>query len=401
METEERLRERLQEAFATARADPALRARVIGGVAGAAPDGRRRPWAEMALGLVAGLTVALVGAGLIVTHRHAEVFVPGPARPVTPPGTAGGSLQVAGQVGFGCTLPVLIDGSAATVSLPDGAITDLPGAATVGRGPGGAAFSGGRWLAPIGAAVSPDGGSYAYTVDQSGAPGAGESSRIVVHDATTGREREVWRGGGYVQLAGWTGAGIVFVLQPEGDGLGVTEVRLVDPAHPDTARRIGPNPPLDPRSPHPGQLPLFTGTALIGAGAIWTTYDDQANGPTSPGRNLVARMDLRTGQVSTWYTAPAGSLARMVGLDARGLPVLVVSPATLVVLTGPGQAVTVGGADLGQDWTAAAGDAHGTWITSRDTLWLYSGGALERIGTLPPGTVAAVGDGLRVVGGCQ
>jgi hypothetical protein len=265
--------------------------------------------------------------------------------------------------------------------------------------------------------LSPDGASYAYTVDHGGVPGAGESSQIMVRDAA-GHDREVWHGDGYVQLAGWTADGIVFVLQPKGDGLGVTEVRVVDPAHPGSTRRIGPNPPLDPKAPAPGQLPLFTGTALIGGGAIWTTYDPRPPSLTSGSKSpdAVARMDLRTGQVSTWYTAPAGHVAVLIGLDAQGLPVLSVSPAvderirttpppvpprTLEVLTGRDQAQPVAGADPSQYWDAAFGDAHGTWISTQDALWLLDGGGLRRVGTMPPGSIAAIGTGIRVVGGCE
>jgi hypothetical protein len=418
MDTDEALRASLHEAFATARAHPALRARVVGEVAGAARAGRGRRWTAVSGGVAAAAALVAVAAGLIATHRPLAGGVPPlPAPAAAPPVAPAGSLQLATRVGFGCMLPLTVDGHPATVSLPDGAITRSPQAATVGRGPGGAAFVNGQWLVGGTAAVSPDGGSYAYTVDSSGVPGASESSQIMVRDAS-GHDREVWRGGGYVQLAGWTGGGIVFVLQPQGDGLGVTEVRVVDPAHPGSTRRIGPNPPLDSKAPHPGQLPLFTGTALIGDGAIWTTYDPQPAQLSSGvrGPNEVARMDLQTGQVSTWYTAPAGNLAEMIGLDAHGLPVLVVSPATyerirttppptppltLEVLTGRDQAQPVAGAGRGVNWSAAFGDAHGTWITSQDALWLLDGGGLQRVGTMPPGSIAAIGTGIRVVGGCQ
>jgi hypothetical protein len=419
MDTEEGLRASLHEAFAMARAHPALRARVIGGVAGAARAGRGRAWVALG-GLAATLALLVIAATVLAAHQHPSAGVGEPRLlPAgTPPGSPGGALQVAAQVGFSCALPVLVNGRAATLSLPGGAVTSYPGASTVGRGPGGAAFAGGRWLAPGAAAVSPDGRSYAYTVDRTGAPGASETSQVVVRDGATGREREVWHGAGYVQLAGWTGAGLVIVLQPRGDGSGVTEVSLLDPAHPGGARRIGPNPPYDPNTPHPGQLPLFTGTALIGDGALWTVYDDRPLSPTSGvnGPDKVARMDLRTGQVTTWYAAQAGYLVDAIGLDAQGLPVLRVTPEhderirttppptppmTLAVLTGRDHAQTVAGPDASTYWTAAAGDAHGTWITSQDALWLYRGGALERVGTMPPGAIDAVGYGLRVVGGCQ
>jgi hypothetical protein len=392
---------------------------VVGGVAGAARAGRGRRWAAVAGGVAAAAALVVAAAVVIATHRPAVPAVPAvPAPASTPVASPGGSLQLAGRLGFSCALPVTIDGKAATVSLPDGTITRYPDAATVGRGPGGATFVSGRWLPGGVAAVSPDGGSYAYTVDQGGAPGAGETSQIVVRDAATGRDREVWHGGGYVQLAGWTGDGIVFVLQPQGDGLGVTEVRLLDPGHPQSTRRIGPNPPLDAKAPHPGQLPLFTGTALIGAGAIWTTYEPHPTSPTSGlrGPDDVARLDLRTGQVTTWYSAPTGYEVELIGLDAQGLPVLRASPITderirttpppippmtLEVLTGRDQAQPVAGADRSQHWDAAFGDAHGTWITSQDALWLLDGGGLQRVGTMPPGSIAAIGTGIRVVGGCQ
>jgi hypothetical protein len=192
----------------------------------------------------------------------------------------------------------------------------------------------------------------------------------------------------------------------------VTEVRLLDPTHPGGARRIGPNPAYNPADPHPGKLALFTGTHLLAGGALWTAYDDDPG--TIAGKAIkVARMDLRTGQVGVWYAAPRGDDVGILGPGSQGLPVLEIAPITderitvtppptppetLVQLTGPNQTAPVAGPELDQYWTTAVADAHGTWITSQDALWLFSGGHLEQVATMP-GPVPRYG--LRLAGGCR
>jgi hypothetical protein len=405
MDGDQGLRRRLREAFPDAAAHPAMRQRVIAALADAGPA-PRRALRLAAGGATAALAVAL-GTALLLTHAGSGDVVP--ISTPTVAGSPNGALLVTTRLDFSCALPVLLGTRLATVHLPDGAITTYPGSA----GPASqAAFVGGRWVPADAADVSPDGRSFVYTTYTSGVPGQADGSQILVRDVATGRDREVWRGSGYVEVGAWTASGIYFVLQPQGDGLGLTEVRLLDPSHPGSTRRIGPNPPLSTSVP-PGQLPLFTGSHLVFGGALWTTFEDRAPGAGPP--NHVARMDLATGRITTWYTSPPNLGAIILGLDAQGHPVLSLLPpdvritgptapptpsGMLVLLTAPDQTVTLAGGDLGQYWTSAVGDDHGIWITSEDGLWLYRGGRLERVGTTANGTIPAAGFGLRVVGGC-
>lgn len=395
---DDRLRSRIQAAFADAGpAHPALRARVIAAVVSAEMGGAGRRLRAAVLGGVALALAAAIVVALVAIRGGSE----GDAIPAAA-GSPGASLRMEAAPGFSCTLPVLIGDRPATFSLPAGGLTVFPGTRGVPRG---MAFVGRRWLpAPL-SDVSPDGRSFAYATYTTGAPAQVPDSRVMVEDATSGRVREAWHGSGYAEVLGWTSAGIYFTHQPGGEGLGATEIRLVDPTRPGPGRRVGPNPAFDPIVP-PGQLPLFLGPHWLAGGAVWTTYTDQPGGQS----NRVARMDLATGSIATWYTAPAGRRVGIAGLDARGLPVLNVfppdlpftgtpppaPPESLLLLTGPDRTVEIAGEGAGQQWYGAFGDDHGTWIMSEDSLWLYAAGRLEKVATLPPGQPTAV----LIVGRC-
>jgi hypothetical protein len=99
----------------------------------------RRPW----LVIAAVIAMALVAAAGLLAFRWAQ----------TP---RSGSLAVATRLDFRCTLPVIVAGRPATVSIPDGAISDSP--AVFGSHDQGDSYAGGRWLPVLPAWVSPDGG---------------------------------------------------------------------------------------------------------------------------------------------------------------------------------------------------------------------------------------------------
>src|SRR5437868_4289380 len=102
MPADDGLRARIHEAFAGARAHPALRARVVAAVADAGPE-RRRPVRALALGGVAIALAVAVVAVLVATRGGGQAPAGRPA-PAVPPATAspGGSLRMASAPGFRC-----------------------------------------------------------------------------------------------------------------------------------------------------------------------------------------------------------------------------------------------------------------------------------------------------------
>jgi type IV secretory pathway protease TraF len=341
-------------------------------------SGRRR-WA--AIGAVALAMVLTAGVAAVAAVR---------AR-----GSGSGALgtvEVPAGLGLRCSLPVVVDGGRlAMVSLPDGRVT----AAATQRGPydEGDAYARGRWLPVQPSAVSPDGRSYAFASQTTDGAGRLPASRVMVHDVASGRDREVWNGDGQAMVLEWSDAGIAF--ERTGADLGAW---LVDPGRPSSARRVGPH---LPGSPAGGLPPARFGR--FGRGAAWgvTSSASPSNGAVA--NDLVQRLDLADGAVSTWYQAPPGRTAWIIAMDAGGRPLVAVadaprtidgvwyaSPATaLLLLSAPGQATPVALPDPNLHPDSAFSDAHGTWVTAPGSLWLYRDGRLVRVARVPAGLFPA------------
>jgi hypothetical protein len=302
-----------------------------------------------------------------------------------------GSLDMAAQLDFRCTLPVRLGGGLATVSLPDGQVTRAP--ASMGPHDQGETFSAGRWL-PVGAeAVSPDGGSYAYLAYTSGSPDAGgAATTLFAHDIRTGRERKLWTGPGQAMLIRWAPEGVYLDrLFLRGDE---NSLWLVDPVRPSAAHEVGPNPPQVSSIGSAG--PLMFGT--IGQGAAWAIT--ASHPPPPPGgavhNDELVRMDLRDGSVTTWLRVP-GREVRVLGIDPSGRPLIGLSPPSidvggvvypqfvdaLALVTGRDQAVPVAMPDPGAQPDFPFTDAHGTWLAGPGSLWLYRAGRLEKVASVP------------------
>jgi hypothetical protein len=363
--------------------------------------------------LLGGLALALAAAtvaGLVYIRFGTQRGAPSAA--AAPSGRVIGSLEMAARTDFSCSLPVRDPrGAEARISLPSGTVT-LDHAAS-GGGPTptnpGTTYLHGRWLPVPSSWVSPDGRSYAYATQTSGAPGAPITSAVVVHDIAGGDDRRLWSGTGHGIVAGWVPGGIYFTLQPASpDGKGwidVVDVWVVDPARPAAAHRIGPN-PAQPRPTSEAELPLFAaGSARLGDGAAWTIELGAPVGPITPGGGVLVRapsrlvrMDLRDGSLSAWYTASPGIALGLSGLDAQGHPVLVAvdygdprasanlipPPPRILLVTGPDHAVTIAdGSDQSLRPTSMASDARGIWFAAPGSLWLYRGGRLARLADVP------------------
>jgi hypothetical protein len=220
------------------------------------------------------------------------------------------------------------------------------------------------------------------------APAVGNNSQqaIVLTNAASGDRQEVWRGAARPAIVGWDANGLYFMLQPQASGQSApseTGLWLTRPSNPGQANRVGPDPTsLAAISP---PRALFTGDTKLGGGAAWDTT--QAVGAS---RARVERMDLQSGAVSVWYTAPAGISVFILGFDRDGHPVLSLTGGNrssnngLMLLIGANLTQQMGG-DLSAAprFASAFGDAQGVWIGASGSLWLYRGGSLVKVANVP------------------
>lgn len=363
----------------------------------------RRQWALAVVAIV----VALAVVGTFTYLR----LGPRPA----PAGRPAGSLAMAVALDFTCNLPVTAYSAAATVSLPGGQVTI--DSVSAGGGKGGLysySYAGGRWLPVQSQWISPDGRSYGFATTTTGAPGRPMSSAVYVHDIASGKDRQLWAGGGNATMVGFGAGGVYFLRQAESpaSALAYPELWAVDPARPAAAHRVGPNPP--PAPPIPGQPFTYFGPGQVAGGGAWSAILGAPPEPPQPGQayppkgpDSVVRMDLKDGTLSTWYRAPAGKSVGILGFDAQGHPILTEltlpakpvlanatpdpalmfppPPATLL-LTGPDQVVRLSdGSNPDFRPVTVSGDSHGIWFGVPGSLWLYRKGGLQKVADVPAG----------------
>jgi hypothetical protein len=303
-----------------------------------------------------------------------------PAASVTTFPSALGSLPVSTQVDFTCTLPMTVNSRRLLVSLPSGAIRlnepQPPGTSS----PNNSSFIQKRWLPVPRAWVPPDGRSYASVV------GAADGSGIdaIFLTSVNGTRRELWRGSGHPMLVGWSSGGLYFLLQsPSSASQGLPALWLVDPDNAGLAHRVGPN-PLFAAAGAP-LLPRFSSDTKLSGDKAWDVLQG-----ADDNLDRVARMDLQTGSVSVWYTAPFGAKVFILGFDDHGQPILALSSSNtsssraLMLLIGSGQTVPIAGEQAGSGGFANAfADTHGVWVGSSGAVWLYRGGSFHKVVAVP------------------
>jgi hypothetical protein len=328
------------------------------------------------MGAAAIMLVFAIVAGLVYLVRLNAGHMAGAPGPQT--------TVAVSNVNFRCTLPLVVDGTPALLSFPDGKLT-IAGT-TQPRGDLSFDYHSGRWLPVTPRAISPDGRFYAYLVNaHPEQQGVDFFSDVHVREVATGRDRVVFRnlgslamgeGGG---LVGWSESGIyvstlsAIVANPD--------LYLIDPSSSAPARRVGPNPPIPP--PGGAFLPnadftWINGGYAWGPGSYWHPSDQTQ----SRYHTRVLRMDLRTGAVETWYDG--GQPMQIVGFDSEGHLVLRLIGAVggLLVLTGRNQTISMPARANG----AFFSDSHGMWIGDGGVLWLYTAdGQLLQVATLPKG----------------
>lgn len=331
-------------------------------------------------------------------------------------------------VNFSCKLPVLAGASAGFVSFPDGAVT-IDHSVDLSKGAkGGYGFTYdktvGKWLPVMGTAVSPDGRSYAYIAQTTGVPG--EAQTMSLHTRVIGgSDHLLWQGQGN-PMGGpnsvtWVSTGIYFSAfiyssdTPQGPMY--PALYVVDPNKPGAPHRVGPNPPPQPPTAQTSSSYYYSPDQYmyVGGGAAWgvgqrvpkeepPTKDNPQPGAYGPDR--IMRMDLQTGNVSTWYMATGTSIVSLMGLDAQGEPILTVyepiifknntppqkpyepPPVTLLLLTGQNQTAQISAPN--PDFHMAGqptADSHGIWFGGWDQIWLYTpSSGLRLVATIPSGT---------------
>jgi hypothetical protein len=359
--------------------------------------------------VAAAIAVALVAAAGLLAFRWTR-----------PP--ASQSLDVTTRLDFRCTLPVIVAGRPATVSIPDGSVSDSH--ATFGPHDQGDSYAGGRWLPVLPQWVSPDGRSYAYITFTSG-PGT-QTSTLFVHDVAGGGDRAVWSGPGQAMLDLWAPSGIYWNRMASDRPS--NQLWVVDPAHPEGAHAIGPNPP--PATPR-GSIPPLMLFGQIAGGAAWavTASHEPAGGSGAIINDELVRMDLRDGSLSTWYQALTGSEIDLLAFDPAGRALVgLAHPAvevgnvfypqpvrSLALVTGRGTSSPVPMPEPDLEPIDMSTDAHGTWLTGPGSLLLYRDGRLvkvadvganvappERQPAYPAGVPAPrPGGQLTVVGRCE
>jgi hypothetical protein len=373
---------------------------------------RRSPWQTVVAVAVIVLTLAAV-FGLVAYRYYGS-------QPHRVTGSVVGSVQVVPGFNVKCSLPVTANGrTAAMISLPDGTVTVDNSVAPGPGGKGVAMYSFDaplqKWVPVQRQWVSPDGRYYAFSTSTTGVPGEAPAADLRIREISSGKDRTAWKGQGNASVIGWSGSTVYFVLQgmfmTYGAPMSAPEVWAADAAG-GNAHRVGPNPP--PPAPEPGKPAPFSfgGFGYIGGGGIWSVTaskipETPAPGsmPTKPmvgGPDTIMRMDLGTGAVSSWYTAPDGTTVGLAGLDGQGRPIVTQSdfikfkmaatppppgfmppPPSYFVLTGKGQTspITVPNNVFGLG--PMSSDSHGSWFTAPGQIWLLSSGKFTKVADVP------------------
>jgi hypothetical protein len=292
-----------------------------------------------------------------------------PARTVPPPITASDArtVPVTALPGLSCSLPVYMDGSvppAGFVRFPSGRLAMDPTGAFKAAGTGNVIVSVAkpvldgtygalaydwqqhRWVPTAPQMISPDGSAYAYPQEY-GAGGAMYANRLRVVTVATGNDRLLYTGAFADAPIAWTSAGIYDVAV--GFEVSSTGLWLIDPAT-GSARAIIKS----------GGWDVISGGAAWGFGGV--IY---ANGPPDPYPHTVDRLDLTTGKVTNWFTAPYPHNVHVAGLDTAGRPVIVVDHYHVYRLVGPSQAVAMFNSPVMLwDGTRMQLDSHGLWFST-------------------------------------
>ncbi len=344
--------------------------------------------------LVAAVLMGLLaGCGSVASHLPAATSQPSsiagasPSPSPTPSQSPTASPSLAGQA-LSCRLPVrwaAQDGfKGGFLSFPDQVLTVDPTASLFYD----RAFA--KWLPAVRTQVSPDGRRYAYAGET---PNSYAGGKLHVVDIATGVDTVVYSGGTTYTVVDFAAAGIYVTSYPV--PFGATHGLWL-------------------QNPSGGEPKLISSEILdpaVGGGAAWGLHLNAADPSPGPGGvegpvNEVLRFDLRTGASTSWFYRP-GARVWILGFDATGHPFVrvytesnVAEPVELWLVQSQSQASRLyagGGSTPAQ---LGAIDSHGAWFdsfrASPNTVWLYTGGSLQKVATID---VVGVID-VFIAGGC-
>jgi len=288
-------------------------------------------------------------------------------------------------VGFSCRLPILTTigqtTTAGFITFPKGSFAADPSGNINSKAIGPAYDRGyARWLPVDWRLVSDDGAHYAYVTFSADQPAPGAYSLIHVVDVATGADHVVSRNGQYV-LNDYVGNGVYLSAWIGGhDGPGPQIGWVLDPSTGGIRALSG------------GQNYGY----WIGSGAGWRTDYNTADptvhqGITGP--NRITRVDLLSGNESTWFYQQGADWVQVLGFDRAGHP---------IVSSGVGQAIAVwlltDASHRSQLYSASAfmsgamADAHGIWFSDGSATYLY---------TASSGLLRVATTGGQIAGGCH
>jgi hypothetical protein len=308
----------------------------------------------------------------------------------TPPGKPPPNLE-----GLACRLPVTwalgsgqnVVNKAGFLHFPDLTLSEDPTAPSGSRFFNRASMS---WLPVPREAVSPDGGRYAYA---EGNPYLGSGGSLHVVNVATKADRVIY--------SGPTVYGVVDFAR---EGIYITKAAVE-----------GPSSGLWLQNPAGGAANVINAaieSPAVGGGAAWTQDFDASDPHPAPGgmvgpSNRIERVDLKTGELVSWFYEPGVDL-RVVGFDASGNPFVgayrsagggALDTVELWLLTSQTGSTQLFGGAQNYLWPSqvTAIDPHGVWFDAgytADSVWLY-------VPNSPIQMVARLGVGfVHVAGGC-
>ena len=307
---------------------------------------------------------------------------------------------------FNCRLPVVwfnqdpsVDGKTGFVTFPAATLS-----APTGSPPKPAQFTYStsydrtveRWLPVSREAVAPDGLHYAYADYDQPAPSdlkAGVTTgRVHIVDARSGDDRVVYSGSPFA-VVDYTAAGLYLArlttaqYAPQRRGL-----YFMDPADGIPHLVPGSDVQLD-----------FGGWRALDGDAAWGTRYSDVGGMASG--NQLFRIDIKTGEIVSWLTAPTTHSIYILGFD-NGNPLVSSSlsgfttgqslETTVMLMTGPGQARSIYSSDFEGPGLLGVADTHGIWMGGGGSIWLYQPAS----GIRPIHVLADPNTALEVGGAC-
>jgi len=223
-----------------------------------------------------------------------------------------------------------------------------------------------RWLPVSRDNVRSDGLAYAYAEGYKAKPSDQLESltRIHVVSLADGNDRVIFSGGPYAVLA----------YEPE--GIYIVGVHYYAGESSNGLWR------LDPASGAVVSISANGYFVHVGGGVGWTL--DRGIQPF-----VLTRLDLKTGATQVWADVTNVAWLSFVGVDGSGNPFVLQSslsgggqPDVLVMFTSPMNGTPIANGNFS---LSSITDAHGSWFSGPDGIYLYSSGTMRRVSSITSG----------------